>query len=111
MGGAGTRADRVTHALAEMGVSIFSAFLTTWTAAMVLLLFTTVTFFTEFGIFLAICMVCSVVVSLMFFPAMLSLAGPLPPTAGASLAHAVQLQVQAQGFQPDKNRLSSDTTP
>jgi hypothetical protein len=27
----------VAHALAEMGVSIFSAFLTTWTAAMVLL--------------------------------------------------------------------------
>ena len=82
-----TRADRVAHALAEMGVSIFSAFLTTWTAAMVLLLFTTVTFFIEFGVFLAICMICSVVVSLVFFPAMLALIGPLPPSAAAAGVH------------------------
>ena len=72
-----TRGDHVVHALAEMGVSIFSAFATTWTAAMVLIFSTTLTFFTEFGVFLAVCMVCSVGVSLVFFPAMLALVGPL----------------------------------
>jgi hypothetical protein len=73
----GTRADRVTHALAEMGVSIVSAAVTTFTAAMVLALFTTVVFFTEFGVFLAVCMGCSVTVALAYFPAMLALVGPV----------------------------------
>ena len=71
-----TRSDRVTHALAEMGVSIVSAAVTTFTAAMVLALFTTVVFFTEFGVFLAVCMGCSVTVALAYFPAMLALVGP-----------------------------------
>ncbi len=60
----------------SQGVSIFSAFLTTFTAACVLTFFTTVTFFTEFGVFLAVCMVCSVVVALVYLPALLTLFGP-----------------------------------
>lgn len=79
-----SRADCTQHALTEMGVSIFSAFATTFTAAVVLLLATTVVFFTEFGVFLAICMVCSVTVSLVYFPALLALAGPLPSSLNAA---------------------------
>ena len=77
---AAIRSHRVTHALAEMGVSIVSAAVTTFTAAMVLALFTTVVFFTEFGVFLAVCMGCSVTVALAYFPAMLALVGPIQYT-------------------------------
>ena len=38
---------------------------------------TKVVFFTEFGVFLAVCMACSVTVALAYFPAMLALAGPV----------------------------------
>ena len=41
-----------------------------------LLLATEVTFFAEFGVFLFVCMVCSVVVALVYFPALLALIGP-----------------------------------
>jgi hypothetical protein len=54
------RQGRVTHSLTEMGISVVSAAATTFTAACVLMFFTTVTFFSKFGVFLAICMVCSV---------------------------------------------------
>ena len=67
----------MTHSLVEMGISVVSAAVTTFTAALILLLFTTVTFFNEFGVFLAVCMVCSIVVALVYFHALLAMAGPL----------------------------------
>ena len=76
-GDADSRKERMTHSLVEMGISVVSAAVTTFTAALILLLFTTVTFFNEFGVFLAVCMVCSIVVALVYFHALLAMAGPL----------------------------------
>eukprot|EP01043_Picozoa_sp_COSAG02_P043221 COSAG02_NODE_3746_length_6295_cov_35.811653_2_plen_1379_part_00 len=72
-----SRKDRITHSLVEMGISVVSAAVTTFTAAAILLVFTTVTFFQKFGVFLAVCMICSVVVALVYFHALLAIAGPL----------------------------------
>ena len=70
-----SRKDRITHSLVEMGISVVSAAVTTFTAAFVLLQFTTVTFFTKFGVFLAVCMICSIAVALVCFHALLAIAG------------------------------------
>ena len=74
-----TREERITHSLVEMGITVVSAAATTGTAAVILLVFTTVTFFTEFGVFLAICMACSITVALVYFHALLAIVGPLGP--------------------------------
>lgn len=72
-----SRKDRMTHSLVEMGISVVSAAVTTFTAAAILLVFTTVTFFQKFGVFLAVCMICSIVVALVYFHALLAVAGPI----------------------------------
>jgi hypothetical protein len=85
-----TRAARVKHSLAEMGVSVISASVTTGTAALVLVVTTTMAPFAKFGTFLLICMTCSTVVSQLFFHALLAEFGPqmdaTSPSANQSVA-------------------------
>ena len=76
------RYERVRFSLTCMGNSVWSAAITTFTAASVLSTCTTVTFFSEFGTFLATCMACSLAVALSYFHALLAIFGPDDPGAG-----------------------------
>ena len=98
-----SRKERVTHSLVEMGISVVSAAVTTFTAAVILLLFTTVTFFNKFGVFLAVCMVCSIVVALIYFHALLAIAGPLGRGGlGAKIKVAIARMRGRQPGSPDQ---------
>ena len=68
----------MTHSLQTMGISVVAAAITTFTAAAILSL-ATLTFFDKFGSFLCVTMLASVFLSIVFFQALLGLAGPVKP--------------------------------
>ena len=72
------RQERMTHSLQTMGISVVAAAITTFTAAAILSL-ATLTFFDKFGSFLCVTMLASVFLSIIFFQALLGLAGPVKP--------------------------------
>lgn len=59
-----TAAEKVIHSLSEMGISVWSAAATTLIASLVLWRCSTLVFFNEFGAFLTVCMLVSVLTSL-----------------------------------------------
>merc|ERR1711916_308172 len=69
------RESRVTDALTVMGISVFSAALTTIGSA-IILLFTTILFFAKFGAFIVLSIFFSFLVSFFFLFAMLAAFGP-----------------------------------
>merc|ERR1719401_1998883 len=70
-----SRAERTTHALMEMGVSVVSGAATTFLASLFLLP-TSFTFFFYFGIFMLVTVVVSLSVALTLLPALLYTWGP-----------------------------------
>lgn len=71
----GTRYERMRIALEHMGISVFSAAVTTIGSA-VFLTFTVVLFFVRFGIFIVVTLASSLVVAFVLFPAILFVFGP-----------------------------------
>lgn len=70
--------ERMTHSLYTMGISVIAAAATTFLASAVLSL-CTLTFFDKFGSFLCVTMVTSVILSVIFFQAVLATVGPAKP--------------------------------
>ena len=68
----------MTHSLYTMGISVIAAAATTFLASAVLSL-CTLTFFDKFGSFVCVTMVTSVILSVIFFQAVLATVGPAKP--------------------------------
>jgi hypothetical protein len=70
--------ERITHGLYTMGISVMAAAVTTFLASAVLSL-CTLTFFDKFGSFLCVTMLASLLLSTVFYQALLASFGPAKP--------------------------------